>query len=514
MKAKHITRFFLALLVVGTMWSCQKDTAPTEDSLSYIPDNVAMVSAFKPSQLMAKADFDAIKQTAGYQEMISEAKEANPVLAKVMENPSHSGVDLDKNIYLTMDKSSATEQFGAITMSLADATAFETLLEDVEVEVKALPASQSYNIAFPGNSSAVVWDENVAIIGFSDNQAELEETLASYLDTKPENSAANNKHLLKAMNENYDVFNWFSSDFITKMPGSAETTALLNYSEEDLKNNYIQHYLTFEKGLIESEAIIDFKGRIANDLSMLFRDEVKTDFANLAPKGTPLFLMATAFDVNGINQLLIEKYSKGIAETELKKMGLSSKELLDALQGDIMLAAYPTDDAEKDGTLFFMAKLEGKTAIQKLIDIGIEEKKIEQMNNGIYRAINDYSKTDSMAHQKSDFSAYVWVNDDMLYLSGTEELIEQVQNGETGLQGSIATEGSKLLKQHIFTALGNPDGLEGFGEEMESVQSIEATANRKGTKLKVWLNDDTENSLKVIIEQLQAAEEEEKASQI
>ena len=514
MKAKHITRFFLALLVVGTMWSCQKDTAPTEDSLSYIPDNVAMVSAFKPSQLMAKADFDAIKQTAGYQEMISEAKEANPVLAKVMENPSHSGVDLDKNIYLTMDKSSATEPFGAITMSLADATAFETLLEDVEVEVKALPASQSYNIAFPGNSSAVVWDENVAIIGFSDNQAELEETLASYLDTKPENSAANNKHLLKAMNENYDVFNWFSSDFITKMPGSAETTALLNYSEEDLKNNYIQHYLTFEKGLIESEAIIDFKGRIANDLSMLFRDEVKTDFANLAPKGTPLFLMATAFDVNGINQLLIEKYSKGIAETELKKMGLSSKELLDALQGDIMLAAYPTDDAEKDGALFFMAKLEDKTAIQKLIDIGIEEKKIEQMDNGIYRAINDYSKTDSMAHQKSDFSAYVWVNDDMLYLSGTEELIEQVQNGETGLQGSIATEGSKLLKQHIFTALGNPDGLEGLGEEMESVQSIEATANRKGTKLKVWLTDDTENSLKVIIEQLQAAEEEEKASQI
>jgi len=517
MKTLHFTRLLAVLFVAFSIMACQKDAPPAEDSLAYIPKEVAMVSAINPQQLMDKADFAALKQTEGFQNMVAEAKSSNPVLAKVMMNPEQSGVDLSKNIYMAMEPTEDFGRFGVVTLSLSDADAFAALLEDIEMEVEATPASQQYNMAFPNNNSAMAWNEEVVIIGYADKPTDLRAQLEKYLNSDTKESAAQNKKLRQALNKEYDVLNWFSSDFLLSNDVAKGGATLLNYDEEDLKGNYIEHYLTFDKGEVTSEAYLDFKGQIANDLSMLFRDNVKTDFTQLAPAGDPLFLLSTAFNINGLNQLLVEKYSKGIAEKELKQYDLSSKELLDALHGDIMLAAYPSGQEDKEAALLFMARIEEATAIQKLIDAGVKEEKVEALEDGSYRLVNHEHEMigDSVViTDEKTYPAYFLMKDGMFYLSSEQQLITKAQSGDTGMSGGIAQKGNELLKQHIFTALGNPNSLEDFKDEINGVESVEASANRKGTKLKLKMENKSENSLKVIIEQMQAAEKEKEASEL
>ncbi|MCB0613961.1 MAG: DUF4836 family protein [Phaeodactylibacter sp.] len=277
-----------AILFSLLFTACQREAPVPDDSLQYLPASTAMVAAMRVRQLMDKADFKTIQQSEGYQEMIEEARNTNPVLAKVLEQPESSGVDLGKNIYLSTEIQEGKKPFMTISFSIADAQAFEALLKSVDIE--AQPASdQGYQFISPSRNSTLAWNEEIAIIGISEEDTDVEAAIKRYLETAPEQSIAQNKNLRQALNKEFDVANWFSSDFLLDSELAKGSTALMNYREEDLRGNYIQHFLTFDKGLVKSEAGLYFKSQIANDISMLFRDKVKTDFVKLAPAGEPLF---------------------------------------------------------------------------------------------------------------------------------------------------------------------------------------------------------------------------------
>ena len=282
MQTLKLTRLLFALTLLIGLSACQQDLGPVDDSLTYIPENAAMVSAFNPGQLMEKANFESLKQTEGFISMLTDANTNNPVLAKVLENPSASGVDLNKNIYIATEPSREHGQFSMVTMSIADVAEFEALLADLEVN--STPVSQSYQFAFPSSTSALAWNDEIAIIGFAEKPGDLRSKLEECIAGAGENTIANDKHLRKSLKQDYDVVNWLTSDVLLNSEMAESAATLFNYKEEDLKNNHIVHYLNFEKGKVESEAIFDFKGQIKNDLSMLFKDAVSTDFTALAPK--------------------------------------------------------------------------------------------------------------------------------------------------------------------------------------------------------------------------------------
>jgi hypothetical protein len=497
MQTLTFTRLLFALTLFIGLSACQQDLAPLDDSLTYIPESATMVSAFKPAQLMEKADFESLKQTEGFIAMLTDANTENPVLARVLETPSQSGIDLNKNIYLATEPSREYGKFSLVTMSIADVAAFEALLADIELS--GTPVSQNYQFAFPSSTSALAWNDEAAIIGFADKPGDLRSKLEACIAAEGEKTIANDKHLRKSLNKDYDIINWLSSDFLLNSEIAEASSTLLNYKEEDLKNNRIVHYLNFEKGKVESEAFLDFQGQIKNDLSMLFKDAVSTDFTALAPKGEPAFVLSTAFDVQGLNQLLIEKYSKGFAESYIKRRGISSKDLLNVLDGDIFLAAYPSAEKE-EGHLFFMAKIRAPKTIEKLLKVGISDGELAEVEDDIY--------------QYNDAETFIWYNNNIVYLSGSLALLQQAKNGDVGLKGKMAKSASAMMKQNIFTALGNPEMLETFNEDLKGIKNIKAHAGRKSTKLEIFFEESTKNSLNVIIEQLQAADQEVRESQI
>ena len=494
--------YLFAITAILGFSACQPSAPAPDDSLTFIPEQASMVTAIRPAQLMEKADFKAIQQSEGYQQMLQEARETNPVLAKVMEQPESSGIALDKNFYITMEMRDKQEPFVAISMSMADPQAFEALLESVEVEIQ--PASKGYRFAGTPGENSLAWNDKVAIIGISKGGTDAQAELQRYLETKPKASIAQNRDLRQALAEDFDVANWFSSDFFLHSEIAKNSTILLNYDAETLSGNYVQHFLTFDKGKVHSQTAFHLKKRLANDLSMFFRNKVKTDFISAAPQGTPLFLMATAFDMDGINQLLVEKYSKGLSEGMLKKYGISTNTVLKALQGDILLTAYAPEGATEKPALLFAARIGDEKALNTLFEAAIKEKQIEKISDNRYQLleVKNEVKTDSGSTTVTmDIKGQALVHNGLLFLASEPALLDKVESGQVGLKDGIATRAGQLIGQHIFTALGDIDAV---GQHMDSdaVQSVEATANRKGTDLILYMKDQDNNSLKFLIEQI------------
>lgn len=511
MGTNNLSYLFILLLSIFAFTACQQAPPAPDDSLGYLPEETAMVTAIKLEQMMEKADFDQLRQSEGFQKLISKINEEDPLMAKILQNPQLSGVDLNKNIYFAfVPGGTGDDMIALVTCSLSDPTAFKAMVDNTELSTQKV-GNQNQAVT-PDGRSVLVWDDAVALFGFGEQQVDFEEKIQDYLERKgKDGSIAKNSSLRMALDKNFDMVNWFASDFLAESPEARAGVAFLNYDKEDLKGSYVTHYLTFEQGAVRSEAELSIRGAIGQDINMLFNDEVSTDFLSAAPAGSPLFLLSAAFNMNGINQLLIEKYSKGLADGELKKYGLSGKEVLDAFQGDIFLAAYPSMSSDTTGDepdLVFMAKIDKEESLQKMIDIAVQEGKLEQMEDGGYQAT-----VDSVSNWDDDRPALL-IADGLLYLSGDVRFIQQVQRGEKGLTGSLAEQGGQMLQQQIFTAIGNPEAIENLEEEWPVVESIQASATRNGTKALITLENATQNSLKTIIEQMQAAEAATEASEL
>lgn len=500
----------LALLSLIGLSACQLSAPAPDDSLLFIPEEASMVTAVRPAQLMAKADFQAIRQSEGYQEMLREAREANPVLAGVMEEPEKSGIALDKNMYFTMELRGEQKPFAAISMSIADAQAFEALLQSIDVDIQ--PAGNGYRFAGKPGESALAWNDKVAIIGFAKDQTDARAELERYLKTEPKASVASNKNLRRALAGDFDIANWISSDLFLQSGMAKNSAFLLNYDAKTLSGNYIQHFLTFEQGRVHSRSAFHFKKRIANDLGMMFHDKVKTDFAAAAPQGTPLFLMAAALDVEGINQLLIEKYSKGLSESALKQYGISTNTLLEALQGDILLAAYTPEGESEKPAMLFAAKVGEEKALNTLLDAAIKEKQIEKAGENRYQLLEikkqESEKDSAAASPPLDIKGQALVHKGLLFISNNPALLDKVQKGEVGLDGQIATQANQLIGKHIFTALGD---FKALGKHMDSdaIEAVEATAHRKGADVLLYMKNKDSNSLKYLIETMKKEAERE-----
>lgn len=478
--------------------SCQEELAPVDPSLTYIPKETAMVSAIRLQQLMDKAGFESLKGKAAYQEMLAEAEEESAVLAKVLERPSTSGVDLSGNAYISALLSDTTGMFVVMALPLADEKAFGELIESMDT--KAVPARNGFRIAGGLGEATVAWNKEVALVGLSQGGPDAKARLERLLDTPPANSVAENKSLRKSLaGESYDIMAWYSSDFILGNEAALLSGKMLNYKEADLRGQYITQTITFEEGAISSKIGLELSGPLKNDLDMFFRDEVATDFVSMAPAGEPVFFMTAAFDMNGINQLLIEKYSKGLVGELLEGYGVPTADVLEVLDGDIMLAAY---DFEQ---MVFGAKLDDESLLMEHLAKAQEEQGLQELSPGRYRflKVKTAAKKDSLGQVLEsgvNIDAQILIKDGLLFLSTTPELLDRVARGEQGIRGQLANRASGLVNKHIFTALGAPLPLAEWDDDLKKFQSVDASADRDGLSFRVELDKPGQNSLRQLIE--------------
>jgi len=495
----------LALIATTLFTACQKELPPVEDSLTYIPEDAAMVTAIRLQQLMDKADFESLKETKGFQSMLEDAAEENAMLAKVLADPAASGIDLNKNMYVSVELSDNEPLMTVASFSIADSEALEQMMKGLEVE--ATPVSNDFKYSDTPGRASIAWNKEVLLLGMADKSLSAKDRLLRYLETPANASIAENNNLREQLQGDYDVLNWLSSDFILRSRDWQASGNLLNYDKEALSGQYVAHTLTFEQGIIENQVTLDLSGRVKNDLGMFFRDEVTTDFISAAPAGSPVFLLTAAFDINGVNQLLVEKYSKGFAEETLRQFGLSANELLKAFSGDIMVAGYQVPE---EATLF-VATVEDEAPLRTLLEKASEDAKLEKVSDNRYRFLRWERKAEegdsTYVNASVEMEGEVLLHEGLFFISNQPILLDRVIAGETGLSGELAQQSAQAMGEHIFTAFGNPSLMGAFDFEAEQIQEIEASANREGIQLRLEMDNQEENSLRYLIELMSKGKE-------
>ncbi|MEQ8706423.1 MAG: DUF4836 family protein [Phaeodactylibacter sp.] len=500
MKLLRLLSFALLAAFVLNLSSCRKDPVPT-DSLTYIPAHAASVSTINLQQLMGKADYPTLIQTAGFQKMIADIAEENPTLSAIVAHPEQSGIDLQQNVYFSNLLSETEAPLMVFSASLSDSAAFGRMIRSTEIQL--LPVSQPFNYASTPDRGAIAWNNEVALLAVSNNKEGVQDRLKALLENADQQSVAENASLRKHLQGDHDLLNWFSSDFILQSDKFKSAGALLNYKEEDLQGQHLAHTLTFEKGYVSSSVALDLQGQIRNDLSMLFKDKVQTDFAALAPAGAPVFLLTAAFDITGLNQLLIEKYTKGFAEESLSAFGFNIEGLIDELDGDIMLAAYD------EMNLVFAARIKDEDRFLANVNAAAEEGSLDRISDRRFRFLKFKKGMPADATgspQSIDIDGQILVQNGLVYLASNPDWLQKVEAGDTGLQGSLADVVEQSMMQQIFTAVGAPAAFSKWNDDLRRIEDIRAGATREGIELRVDLKEKEKNSLRYLIEQVQEEE--------
>lgn len=498
---------FLFLAFLALLWSCQPDEATTDEAQRHLPADAAFVLSYQPRPLMDKAGYDETMRWPAVQDMLSQAQKENPYIARILENPAESGVDLDARFYFAADldlvENNPKANYAYWLFSIADAGKFAKLWKEMDVPVRPIANDNRY--LTENGESFISWTDTWGVVG-TGAKDQMQAKLAEIVEMKPEASLAANKNFRQCLSEEADAALWMGSNGRAGSIAASGLTILANYSEEDLQDNYLHHFLYFEDGLVRTQSKFFIKRKLTNDLDLFFRDEVKTDFTKALPEGKLEAVFTAALNPQGINQILIEKYAKRAVQEAVNQQGLSFDDLLDAVHGDMALAAYEQDSTEEG---LFIAKIGERDKLDGLLQTAVAKGIATEKSEGFYQihfkqTVKDTAKAEE---QKFELNGLLLIRDDLIYMGSSEELLAKVQNGQYA-EGAVWQPGLReMSKTNIFAFLAPVFEIP-LGDKVE-VEKITLHTNRKTAALQIHLADKDRNSLYQLMQSLRKEMEEQ-----
>lgn len=467
----------------------------SDDTLSFIPKDVSMVTKVDVKTLLDKMDFKAVQKMEFYQEGLNEMRGESKIGAKIMEDPRNSGIDISKNLYFAYDIDSKTigNVFAYATASMADQSKFEAMLKEANLTFKQ---KEGYQIAKPDKKQIVAWNDQMVVVGSAQTFMDIEASVEKIFTTDPENSILTDPNFKKNMSAKHDITNWFSSNAIAENGDAKMAVGFANIKPDALKDNYSYGYVDFNDGSINAESGFDINNEIANEIGLFFKDHPKTNFSKYIPMENLGMGMTAALDLKGINQVLSERpQAKSMANFALRKYGVEIDQVFKALGGDISLSFYGDENAtETNGKGLFATNIADQTELINLLNIAVD-----------FGAVEKVSETEYVVNRKmTSKETNIVLHDGLLLMAEDMSLIEKVKNGDTG-SSKLGKEIKNLSGDNIFALIGNLNSfggnsmkaLEGFGGE-----NFKMTTDRKKGTFDMDFADKNTNSLNQMMKAL------------
>ena len=373
----------LILAVIVSGFSACKSGSDGESAMNNVPENAAAVISINLKNLMDKADLDAVKKMDFYQDMIAEAaKQQGEAMAKVLENPEESGIDLTQNAYFFadingMDRSVLT----GFVFKIANEKQFEAL-----AKTSGLSLEKGKGFQFgASNESVIAWNGSTGFIGTIGNNYEEGENVAIQLDKvfNSKKSITNNSKAVKALGENHDVNYYFSTASMVDMFDEELAMSDFFITKDDLKNNSFTGYTDFNKGVIESVGYSDLSKGLKSDLKMIFAEGSKTDFSPYISNENLVTLVTGKLNFRGINQLLKDKNVSGLLDMQLNGLGLKTDDIVAAIDGDMAIAMNMKKGSDDPAMLMTM-KINDKKKLEMIFAKAEKMGLFTKLSDGVY----------------------------------------------------------------------------------------------------------------------------------
>lgn len=502
---KNFLKMSCLLALVCLFNACKKDVSGTSSVLTHIPGDAGVIVLANPQKLMDKADFNTMKTMPFYADRIAKTGENNQAMAEIMKDPGKSGINLSQDACMVLFKESKESQdmFGGVVFVLSDPSAFASMVKGA---MKESPVAQKGYQMVSKENNFVAWNDNLAIVGGTDKNGKATVGIERILATKADESIAENKDLKSFLKDSHDMSMWFNSNVVADNTDVLMGAGTLNIESDALKDNFIHGYVDFNQGELLAKSDFLFKKGLTQNIDMLFKDGIKTDFSKYVKGGTQGFTMTAALDFKGLKQLLAENQQlSGMTNLTLKSNGLNLDDITKALDGDIMVSGLPGEDGKFNG--IFAAKINDKASLQKLIGFGEQVKMLVKESEGIYKLQYDKqvnnASFDMNFKWKADNIRLLIIND-MLFVTGDPDIVQSLKQGKP--VGTGSSDALALSKDNVFALVSTGLDLQKFGktEANDLTESTKITTNRKGGTLRITFKDKQNNSLKTLVQKMNA----------
>ncbi|MEO1713423.1 MAG: DUF4836 family protein, partial [Bacteroidota bacterium] len=449
---KIVFSSLLALAVISLFTACQSDGlgSSSADGLVVIPQDASVVMRFDIPSMLEKMDFESVKNTPEYKEAVKEAANGQVVLEKAMLDPAASGIDLEQAAYFTVasNPEKMNEDFLGMVFSLADKGKFEALV----AEFGSKTAASGYDYISPDRKAIIAWNDQFAVVGGSEGYIDLAERAASFLTQEKSTSVADVPDLRKAMKADHDITTWFSSNTIAESPQIAMAMGMAEINPEALKENYVHGYVDFLPGKVEGRANLFAQKELTKDLDKLFRDKPAVDVTDYLPGENLNLILANSLSPRGIYEVLAARpQSQGLADYSLKQYGLTVADVANAWKGDIILAEYQKSANEKSA--IFATGIADLEKFKQVLQIGEDGGILSPIGENAWVLLNTNQFPMSSAYEINfeDGQPHAIIVDDILFISGDKELLEQIQSGKLAKRDRINGDITDIVYDNVFT---------------------------------------------------------------
>jgi hypothetical protein len=142
--------------------------------IAKIPKDSTMIFKADLKSLAEKAEFKKWKELSMFDDMA----EDDGLLKGILDNPKKCGVNFMQNAYGFMSK--GDEVYGGIVFGIKDAKDFEETVKEMDSDIEVQKTDGIYTAEVDKNDVALVWDKNVALLYFRNEDDVMEKAKQAF----------------------------------------------------------------------------------------------------------------------------------------------------------------------------------------------------------------------------------------------------------------------------------------------------------------------------------------------
>jgi hypothetical protein len=302
--------------------------------IAKIPKDAAMVFKADLKSLADKAEFKQWKELAMFDKLDGD----EGVFKDILDNPKKSGVNFLQNAYGFMGK--GDEMYGGIVFGIKDAKDFEETVKSIDSDIEVQKTDGIYTAEVDKNDVALVWDKNVALLYFRDDDDIME---------KAKQAFSQDEDMSMLEMDTYMEFESLDADLgmYMNMKGFQELASEMGGGIKDQfksmeKAEGIGMTMLFEdQQMLVDATYYPVEGATPEEISMMKEEGISADLMKLISPTNPKGFYAANMDLDKILGLYPQ------INEEMMKDGFSIDEFKNGLNGEMTLSLIDVKNVQK-----------------------------------------------------------------------------------------------------------------------------------------------------------------------
>ena len=302
--------------------------------IAKIPKDAAMVFKADLKSLADKAEFKKWKELSMFDEMRKEES----VFDKILDNPKKSGVNFMQNAYGYVSK--GDEFYGGIVFGIKDAKDFEETVKGIDDDIEVQKTDGIYTAEVDNNDVALVWDKNVALMYFRDDEEVMEKAKQAFAQDEDMSMLEMDTYMeYESLDADLGMYMNMKrfQELASEMGGQVQD----QFKSMEKAESIGVTVLFDDQQMLVDATYYPVEGATPEEISMMKEESISADLIKLISPTTPKGFYAANMDLDKILGLYPQ------LNEEMMKDGFSLDEFKNSLNGEMTISLIDVKNVQK-----------------------------------------------------------------------------------------------------------------------------------------------------------------------